>query len=510
MIPHRQCVTLAALLCGTVAQADVTARQVWDSWSDQMAIYGEGFTSGTVVTQGDTLIVPDVVIKFTNGEATVTNRIGTIKLIEEGDGTVSVAIPASYHVTLDVAPVAGGPSTVNGLVTHDNMTLIVSGDPDAMNIALSADRYSLTLESIEGEIENNTFFEQASVVMLDWGGSYIMTSDNLNRIVSEFNIGAIGIDIAARAPDGSDPTDDYTINTTVDIADISAFGDVAFPVGLLDMDIDAPFYNEGLAFDTGYSFGNLDIAFDLQIPNDEASGRISIGGNELAMAADQDGINYTGSATAIALNLQVAEELPFPIEASLAEFGFDFQIPLSRDENGAPRDVVVAANIADLAVNDGIWNLGDPANILPRDPLTVAVGLTAEVTPFFDFLDPSQLEAITSADVPGEINSVEITDITVHGFGADISGGGAFTFDNNDLETFPGFPRPQGEANFAINGINGLIDNLIEMDLIPQDQAMMPRLMMGMVTVPVGDDQLTSTIEVNREGHVYANGQRLR
>jgi hypothetical protein len=38
----------------------------------------------------------------------------------------------------------------------------------------------------------------------------------------------------------------------------------------------------------------------------------------------------------------------------------------------------------------------------------------------------------------------------------------------------------------------------------------MPRMMLGMFATPVGDDMLTSTIEVNAEGHVLANGQRLR
>ncbi|MBT5294670.1 MAG: DUF2125 domain-containing protein, partial [Octadecabacter sp.] len=72
------------------------------------------------------------------------------------------------------------------------------------------------------------------------------------------------------------------------------------------------------------------------------------------------------------------------------------------------------------------------------------------------------------------------------------------------------FPRPEGQVNFVINGVNGLVDNLILMGLIPEDEAMMPRMMMGMFTTPVGDDMLTSTIEVNSEGHVLANGQRLR
>jgi hypothetical protein len=67
-------------------------------------------------------------------------------------------------------------------------------------------------------------------------------------------------------------------------------------------------------------------------------------------------------------------------------------------------------------------------------------------------------------------------------------------------------PRP---GKLYINGINGLVDKLIQMGLIPEDQAMMPRMMLGMFATPVGDDMLTSTIEVNAE-YVLANGQRLR
>jgi hypothetical protein len=138
------------------------------------------------------------------------------------------------------------------------------------------------------------------------------------------------------------------------------------------------------------------------------------------------------------------------------------------------------------------------------------LGLNAKVTPFFDFLDPEQQEAAMMTDVPGELNSVVITELVIKGAGAEITGDGAFTFDNSDLQSFDGFPRPEGQVNFVINGVNGLVDNLILMGLIPEDEAMMPRMMIGMFTTPVGDDMLTSTIEVNSEGHVLANGQRLR
>jgi hypothetical protein len=39
---------------------------------------------------------------------------------------------------------------------------------------------------------------------------------------------------------------------------------------------------------------------------------------------------------------------------------------------------------------------------------------------------------------------------------------------------------------------------------------MMGRMMMGMFATPVGDDELTSTLEVTGSGSVIANGQKIR
>ncbi|MGR3467113.1 MAG: DUF2125 domain-containing protein, partial [Shimia sp.] len=124
-----------------------------------------------------------------------------------------------------------------------------------------------------------------------------------------------------------------------------------------------------------------------------------------------------------------------------------------------------------------------------------------------DIMDP---EAMERADVPAEINSLSIEALSLSAAGASLDGEGAFTFDNSDLSTFDGFPRPEGSATIDIAGANMLIDNLIAMGLLPQDQAMGARMMLGLFATPTGDDQLQSVIAVNEEGHVLANGQRLR
>jgi hypothetical protein len=494
---------IVAILCATTASADVTAQQVWGKWNSQMDVYGQGFTTGGETMSGDTLTVSDVTIKMSDDEANITATIGDINLTENGDGTVTITMADSYPIEMDFTPNFGQPSAISMTVSQDNMNLIVSGDPDAMVFGIEADRYAIQIDSITGGDSPNVEIEDAMIAMIDLNGRYSVSEDTLTRINYDFNIGALDIDVLFNETDAGG-----MVSGNADIADLAMFADIALPLDM-DMDADRPPFADGLAIGGGYTFGNLSYAFDFDVEGDKGTGLATVESGTLAVSFDMDGASYTGGSNGIEVSVAIPNEIPFPLQASMAKYGFDFQIPLSQGEDG-PRDARMAFDFTDLEVTDTLWNLFDPQTILPRDAVTFALGLNAKVTPFFDFLDPEQQEAAMMTDVPGELNSVVITELVIKGAGAEITGDGAFTFDNSDLQSFDGFPRPEGQVNFVINGVNGLVDNLILMGLIPEDEAMMPRMMMGMFTTPVGDDMLTSTIEVNSEGHVLANGQRLR
>ena len=95
--------------------------------------------------------------------------------------------------------------------------------------------------------------------------------------------------------------------------------------------------------------------------------------------------------------------------------------------------------------------------------------------------------------------------------GAKLMGTGDFTFDNSDTTTFGGMPAPTGVANLELTGANALLDKLIQMGMVSDSDAMGARMMMGMLAVPGdGPDSLKSTIEINDQGHILANGQRLK
>jgi hypothetical protein len=112
---------------------------------------------------------------------------------------------------------------------------------------------------------------------------------------------------------------------------------------------------------------------------------------------------------------------------------------------------------------------------------------------------------------PGELNALTVKHLQVSAAGAELTGTGDFTFNNEDLTSFDGMPAPAGEANLKLTGANTLIDKLIGMGLMSEGDAMGARMMMGMLAVPgEGEDTLTSKIEISEDGQIHANGQRIK
>jgi hypothetical protein len=91
-----------------------------------------------------------------------------------------------------------------------------------------------------------------------------------------------------------------------------------------------------------------------------------------------------------------------------------------------------------------------------------------------------------------------------------VGASGALQIDNSGATTIKGMPAPTGTINIDIKGVSKLIDNLIAMGILPDDQAMGVRMMLGMFTRPgAGPDEVTSVIEF-KDGGLFANGQQLQ
>ena len=491
----RSAVCVAALVSAGAAQADVTAAQVWEDWKTQMGLYGDANLSiGAEETSGGTLTVRDIELAMDDGEAQFNLDMGDLTFTERGDGSVSVTMDDSFPFTI-----TDGDTVVTILITQSNHEMIVDGTPDAFNYALSADSYSIALQDVVDGAE--TFEGVASLTMKGVAASYTTTGDALREITYDVAADAFEFLVDFQIPE----TDGEYLVASGKIDGMKMNADMAVPADA-DFENGEDLFADGLSMVGGYEIGGGEYIFDINADGTKAAGSASTGETNLAFEMNSQRMAYETLTKGLAVSVNTSQ-LPFPVELSMAEYGLGFDFPVGKSEEIS--DVKLNINLLDLAISDSLWSLFDPGAILPRDAATVQLDIAGKGRALFDFLDPTQTALIDNADMPFEMESLSLNQLKIALAGALVTGAGDFTFDNTDLTTFNGAPRPAGDAKIEVSGLNGLMDNLVEMGIVPEDQIMGGRMMLGMVARTVGDDQLETTVEINDEGHVIVNGQRM-
>jgi hypothetical protein len=496
-------VSAMALLVAGPALAEVTAQQVWDDWQAQMSMYGEGaVTIGSETYEGGVLTVTDLGFDVTGEDgSTATGNLPELVLTENGDGTVTVTMSEDYPITISTPAdpeTESKASEVDLSLRQTGLEMTVSGDPGALTYDLSAARYALELDSVtEGGAEVPA---EALFAFNDISGSYTSTTGAMRDIA--YDLAAASMDLLV---DATNPEDNSHVMLSGKVNDVATQATMTMP---LDPATDPEMMMmNGLALEGGYTTGGGQYIFEFTDASGPTNGTFSTESGSLDVQFSKDSIAYDGSATNVALNATSAA-MPIPIDLSIGEYGFNFAMPMSKTD--APAPWALGLSLRDLALNDEVWAMFDPQALLSHDPATVAVDLSGTATLLFDVMDPAQAEAMSAAPVPGQVDSVDINEVNIAFGGASVTGTGSFTLDNTDMTTFPGMPKPTGAVDLQLNGVNKLIETLSTMGLLPSEQVMGARMMLGMFATPVGDDQLTSRIEVTEDGQIIANGQRIQ
>ena len=484
------------LLAGPVF-ADVSAQDVWNNWRAAMQEYGYDI-SATEDSAGATLTVSDLVMSMDVPEedTAISVTMSQLTFTENGDGTVGISVsndvPLSFAVKDEYEDVQ---ATVR--MSHNGMTTVASGTADEITYTYGAASIAMTLEDLVVDGETISEIDAGGEITGLEGTSLIAVGDMLR------NTGSMTADGMTVSVKGSDPESGDLIDVSVSLVGLQATSEMDVPKGSFAASDPADMFVDGLKLVGNFTMQSMAIAGAFE--DDEGPGQINmtsgVGSVDLNMSDSL--VSYGGRITDVAASV-MAPDVPLPIDVTFGALGYDFAIPLKASEE--EQDFSLGLNFTDIGLSDFIWNLFDPGSILPRDAATLVLGLSGKATVFQDLatLDEDLEEA------PGELNALSLDTLKLSAAGADVTGTGSFTFDNSDMVSFDGFPRPEGALDVKLKGINGLMDKLIQMGLLPEEQAMPARMMMGMFTVAEGDDQLSSRIEVNEQGHVLANGQRLK
>lgn len=498
-------VSTAAIVLGLsapAALADVTGAQVWSDWK----AYFEGLgyeTSATETTSGNTLTVSGITFRTTlpEGAGDLDLSMGSIGFTDNSDGTVSVDLPAIMPLGFNLREEGEPGARGTLLIEQTAPVMLVSGDPDDFTYVYSADAMTLRVQDLEadGEAVPQEMFSFA----LALGAVSSTTRTAIGEMRSydaTFAAQELTYDMAFDVPEGPDQGSGAVTGT---MSGVQISGDGVYAPGMDSSDLGA-MIAAGARVSSAMTYRSGSSNIEADTPDGAFSAATSSDGGSLGIEMNEAGLRYDIAGTGVAMTAQM-QEFPLPVSLEIAESAFSLGVPVMVGPDPQPFDFGIA--LRDFTVSDTVWSLFDPGAQLPRDPATVALELSGTARVLSDIFDPM---AMAMGDAPGELTSLAVRTLLVDLIGARLSGAGSFTFDNSDLSTFGGVPRPEGALDLRLEGGNALIDTLVGMGLLPQEQAMGARMMMGLFGVPQGDDTLTSKIEINAEGHVLANGQRLQ
>jgi hypothetical protein len=386
------------------------------------------------------------------------------------------------------------------VMTQSNLEMIVNGTPELMTYDVSADSYQIAFQdAVDGDV---TIGGDASMTMSDLSANYTVAEGEMREISSEMQIGSIDVLVDFQIP-GSNG--DY-VTMGAKINDMRSQSEVTAPLDF-NMDKADAYFDNGFAVAGGYVIDSADYVFDINAEGDQVSGSVSSGTVTLTGELNGETLAYDSQTADLDMNL-LTSDFPLPISLSVAEYGTGFRMPVATTEE--PADFGFKFDLVDLAIDESLWSIFDPAGVLQRDPATLQIALSGKAKALIDIMDPAAQADMMNTDMPFELSEVSLDTFKIMAAGALFTGTGAFMFDNGDMETFAPLPRPEGDASFEISGLNQLLDNLVAMGLVPEQDIMGPRMMMGMFARSTGDDQMAIDVEVLPNGQVNVNGNRVR
>lgn len=490
---------LVALIAGNAASAEVTAEEVWQSWKDMAASYGQTITTTSEVRNGDALVVEGATYAVDQDGVAVNMTVPQMTFTETGDGSVDVTLTDSYPMTIKTAAegeVAASDVTIT--ISHPGLVVTASGTTEETRYDFDAPELSVALAEVKADkpVDLSVALKMTGMV-----GNYILSGTDTKSASSSYT--AAGMDLTLAGADPETPGSKF--NVTGSVKDLSGTGNSKLAGDFADM---AAAIKAGFATDGSMTYGVGTFAAAIT----DATGDMKVDGTteggSITYTISQAGMGYGGTGKAVSLVASGAQ-IPFPeLKISYGESAFNFLMPVAAGD--APSDFALVTKLIDLTISDKIWGMFDPTSQLPRDPMTVVLDTSGTAKLFADIMDPAAMEAIGEA-APGEIHSLDLNALQVKLAGAELTGTGALTFDNTDMTTFAGVPAPTGKVELKAVGVNGLMDKLVAMGLLPEDQVMGARMMMGMFAKVVeGEaDTLTSTLEFKDKGF-FANGMQLQ
>jgi hypothetical protein len=411
------------------------------------------------------------------------------------DGTVRIDLPAVVPVTFAARTAEGREMRVSLDYRHDGLEIAASGAPGAIDYSYAAE--AITLETTGIALDGRLLPVAGNALGLTLeglAGTSRSTQDAGARYAQDLTLEAIRYRLRA-----SDPATGSRSDIDGAARDLTFTGESTLPPGLapgLDM---AAMADAGMGSVGRLTYAANAMTFLIAGRGDSTEGSIVSQAGSLDIAMADAAVTYAAQQTDLQAEI-ASSRMTMPLSLSMDRARFDLAMPITASTE--PGNFRLGLLFDGIALSDMMWSAFDPGEKVPRDPASVALDLAGKGRLIFDTPASGTLGAQAA-----DLESVDIRQLRMTGAGTEIAGQGAFRFDDEGS----GASSPQGALDLTLTGGNTLIDRLIAGGLLPEQQAMGLRMMLAFLAVP-GDapDEMVSRIEINDQGHVLANGQRIR
>jgi hypothetical protein len=499
---HKFAWSAAFLVLAAPASAELSAEDVWSDWQAYVAGFGYRIT-GESRQNGAELSISDVEVTggFAGAGDGATMRISSLLFTENADGTVTIAFP-------EVMPIEVTSTGIDGLQTKTSMTyqqdgLIMSASGTATDILYDYAADAMSLVTTALEVNGDVIGGDAGleVGLADIRGQSTMRLSALREYDQTLTAESLSYTLTS-----VDPATESSGTLSGRTENLQFTGSGALPLSIVQANDMSAMLAAGFVMEGRFTYQGNATQVNTQTPQGPFALAFTSDSGTLDVAMGPDGLSYKASQQALAAEVTTAT-FPVPLQFAVAEAGLNLVMPVQKSEEA--KDFAIGFGLEDVLVSDMLWGIFDPTGQLPRDPATVLIDLTGKARLLLDYLNPSAAMARRDPDVtPAQVENVDINRFEVSIAGAELTGNGAFIFQEAPEG---GAPTPVGGVNLKLVGGNGLLDNLVALKLLPEEEAMGARMMMGLLAVPGGEpDTLTSKIEVNEQWHVFANGQRIQ
>lgn len=484
----------------TPALADVSPADVL---SNQQALFTAVGATLSGNLNGDQLNNPqlNVILPEDWGGLQVTGE--ALTMTENGDGTVTISYPSPMNITIAGGLKDAGSFSVDLVMTHDGYTVVASGEAGDVAYASTAQNVVFVMENLMLDTPGaEDVTGEGTVIIESWTANSRVTEGNLITYTNEVNTGETSTNMSFGDGDVQSSTSQTTLPQQ---SVISAM----FPVGGSNLMNLSEATRNGLSIEVA-STGEGSSSSELTMMggdlfNDQTT---TIGAQVANLRFDEAGFVVDGTAQDLGVTVMQPMMMgPIPISFGAETLAATYDVPFNASDDA--QDFRLSTSLSGVTLGNELWSMFDPSAQLPRDPADVSFDITGNGVLGMDLLDIAAMADLMGPP-PVTVDDVTIENLRIAAVGAEATAEGAMTFDWTDMETIPGMPRPQGAVTVNVNGANALMDRLVAMGLIPEEELMMPRMMMGMFATPVGNDMLQSVLEINEQGHVLANGQRLQ